>query len=288
MPKPIGILFVASEADPFIKTSAIGDIAGNLPKILKSLGHDIRVMLPGYSSISNRRFQLHNLLRMKDIEVPIAATFEHAHVKSSYLCSDNHKVLVYFLSNDRYFDRDGLYFHPETKKYFPDNDERFIFFCRGVLETLKRLHWQPDIIHCNDWQAGLIPAYLKTIYKNDPYFKNVRTVFTVYNMSPHASFPKSSLDKSGLPFDHFRNNGNGQDSDRLNFMKMGLSFADVITTFGSRADKGIWKEPCDDVGKILHKRKSAIVSMKSENGSGHSHIAQTLIDIYRDLSKNNG
>ncbi|MBI5476386.1 MAG: glycogen/starch synthase [Ignavibacteriales bacterium] len=285
MAKPIGILFVASEVDPFIKTGSIGDLAGNLPKSLKSLGHDIRVMLPGYGSISNRRFQLHNLLRMKDIEVPISSTYEHAHIKSSYLCSENHKVLVYFLANDRYFNREGLYYHPETKKYFPDNDERFIFFCRGVLETLKRLHWQPDIIHCNDWQAGLIPAYLKTLYKNDPYFKNVRTVFTVYSMASHATFPKSSLEKSGLPLNLFSGNGNGHDADKLNFLKMGLSFADIITTFGSKADKGILKAPCDDVEKILNSRKSSIVSMSTENGSGHDQLASKLVDIYRDLSK---
>lgn len=287
MPKPIGILFVASEADPFIKSGALGDLAGSLPKIVKALGHDIRVMLPGYGSISNRRFQLHNLLRMKDIEVPIASSFEHADIKSSYLCGNNHKVLVYFLSNDRYFERDGLYFHPETKKYFADNDERFIFFCRGVLETLKRLHWQPNIIHCNDWQSGLIPAYLKTIYKNDPYFKNIKTVFTAYNVSPHASFPKSSLEKSGLPFDHSRDNGTSHNADRLNFLKMGLTFSDVITTFGNRADKSILKEPCDEIGKILQKRKSSILPMKSVNGSGHADLANQLVDIYRDLSKNN-
>ena len=139
MSKPIGVLFVASEAGPFIKSGSIGDLAGSLPKIVKSMGHDIRVMLPGYGEINNRRFQIHNLLRMKDIEIPIGPSVERANVKSSYINSENQKVLVYFLANDRYFNRDGLYFHPETKKYFTDNDERFIFFCRGVLEALKRL-----------------------------------------------------------------------------------------------------------------------------------------------------
>jgi starch synthase len=285
MPKPIGVLFVASEADPFIKTGSIGDIAGSLPKILKSLGHDIRVMLPGYGSISNRRFQIHNLLRMKDIEVPVSSEMEHANIKSSYLCNENQKVLVYFLANDRYFNRDGLYFHPETKKYFHDNDERFIFFCRGVLETLKRLHWQPQIIHCNDWQCGLIPAYLKTIYKDDPYYNSIKTVFTVYSLASHASFPKSSIEKTGLPMGLF--NGNGSDTERLNFLKMGLTFADVITTFGNKAEKGIVKSSQDGMGKVLLSRKSAFVSMNSDNGTRQEVVAKKLVDIYRDLTKNN-
>jgi len=287
MPKPIGVLFVASEAEPFIKTGSIGDIAGTLPKVLKSLGHDVRVMLPGYSSISNRRFQIHNLLRMKDIEVPVSSDLERANIKSSYLSSENQKVLVYFLSNDKYFDRDGLYFHPETKKYYADNDERFIFFCRGVLETLKRLHWQPQIIHCNDWQCGLIPAYLKTIYKDDPYFKNMKTVFTVYSLASYASFPKSSIEKTGLPMRLFNGNGNGSDAERLNFLKVGLTFADVITTMGNKAEKGIVKSPLDGIGNILLSRKSSIVSMNADNGSRQDDMAQKLVDIYRDLAKSN-
>ena len=285
MAKSIGILFVASEAEPFIKTGSIGDLAGSLPKTVKAFGHDIRVMLPGYGTINSRRFQIHNLLRMKDIEVPMAGQPERAYIKSSYLSSENHKVLVYFLANDRFFNREGLYFHPETKKYFPDNDERFIFFCRGVLETLKRLRWQPDIIHCNDWQCGLIPAYLKTVYKNDPFFRNVKTVFTAYSLASHASFPLTSYVKSGLPAGLLPENGNG--TDRLNFLRAGLTFADMITTFGSKAEKSIRLAPDDEMGKILQARKNAVISMNSHNGNGQALIAQKLVDIYRDLTKSN-
>ncbi len=284
MPKPISILFVATEAEPFIKTGSIGDVAGNLPKSVKALGHDIRVMLPGYGSISNRRFQIHNLLRMKDIDIPLGSYSERAYIKSSYLNSENQKVLVYFLANDRYFNREGLYFHPMTKKYFTDNDERFTFFCRGILETLKRLQWQPDIIHCNDWQCGLIPAYLKSIYKNDPYFKNVRTVFTVYSLASHGSFPRTSYEKTGMPSGMFFDNG----TDKFNFLKAGLKYADVITTFGSKAEKGIRLDPDDDIMSVLHSRKNIISMNGSSNGHNQSLLAEKFIDVYRDLSKNGG
>src|SRR5258707_860565 len=263
MPKPISILFVATEAEPFIKTGSIGDVAGTLPKSVKAMGHDIRVMLPGYGLINSRRFQIHNLLRMKDIDIPLAGSIERAYVKSSYLNSETQKVLVYFLANDRYFNREGLYFHPSTKKYFPDNDERFIFFCRGILETLKRLQWQPDIIHCNDWQCGLIPAYLKSIYRDDPYFKNMRTVLTVYSLASHGTFPRASFEKTGMPMGVFSNNGD----DKLNFLKIGLKYADVITTFGSKAEKGIRLAPDDDIMEVLHSRKNSI----SMNGSHKRH-----------------
>jgi starch synthase len=283
MPKSLGILFVASEAEPFIKTGSLGDLAGTLPKTLKAMGHDVRVMLPGYSFINNRRFQIHNLLRMKDIQIPVASEIELANVKSSYLNSENQKVLVYFLSNDRYFNRLGPYSNPETKKYFTDNDERFIFFCRGVLETLKRLRWQPHIIHCNDWQCGLIPAYLKSTYKDDPYFKNIKTVFTVYSLASHATFPKSSYDKTGLPADLFKTNGGGP--ERLSFLKAGLTFADAITTFGNRAEKGILHSTHDEMEGILQARKASIVSMNHNNGHCQGVFLQKLMDIYRDLVK---
>jgi starch synthase len=266
MPKTIGILFVASEADPFIKTGSIGDIAGSIPKTLKTMGYDVRVMLPGYGSISPRRFQIHNLLRMQDVEIPVATDRLHA----SYLTNQNQKVLVYFIENEQYFNRDGLYYDPVTKKYFSDNDERFIFFCRGVLETLKRLAWQPQIIHCNDWQCGLIPAYLKSIYRTDPYFRNIKTVFTAF-------------EKTGLPDGFLKTNGSN--GDRLNFLKTGLAFADTITTFGNRAEKGLLTSPPGDLQEILRSRHNSIIAMG--NGNGHADIAQQLSNIYSDLLKSN-
>lgn len=287
MPRNIGILFVASEAEPFIKTGSIGELAGSLPRVIKASGHDIRVMVPGYGSINNRRFQIHNLLRMKDIDIPIGSATERAYIKSSYLNGDSQKVLVYFLANERYYNRAGLYFDPDTKKYFSDNDERFIFFCRGVLETLKRLQWQPSIIHCLDWHCGLIPAYLKSIYKNDPYFRNMKTVFTVCSMASYASFPKTSYDKTGLPSALFGKNGL---TGKLDFLKAGLTFADVVTTFGAKAEKGIRLSPTDEIEEALRARRHSVVSMATESLNGHTQevLANRFIDVYRDLVKNGG
>ena len=287
MSKSIGILFVASEANPFVKNGSFSDLAGSLPKSVKLLGHDIRVMLPGYACINNRRFQIHNLLRMKDIDVPMGDMRESAYIKSSYLNSENQKVQVYFLANDRYFNREGLYFHPDTKKYFVDNDERFIFFCRGVLETLKRLQWQPKIIHCNDWQCGLIPMYLKTIYKDDPYFKNIKTIFTAHSLASHGTFPKSSIAKTGMPLGLFKTNDD--QTERLNFMQAGLTYADVVTTIGTKAEKGISLSAHGGLDKALFARKQNIVAMTTDhhNGNGKELLAEKFIDVYRDLVKNN-
>lgn len=282
MTKSLDVLYVVAEADPFVKSGSLGDLAGILPKNVKTLGHEIRVMLPGYGFINERRHHLHNLLRMKDIEVPVGDTLERAQIKSSYLNCENKKVQVYFLSNERYFDRAGLYSHPDTKQYFGDNDERFIFFCRGVLETLRRLGWQPNIIHCNDWQCGLIPLYLKTIYKDDPYFKNMRTVFTAYSLASHGTFPKSSFEKAGLPTSIMGNHH--QDNGKLNFLQAGMHYADVTTTLGIKADKKLRTSS----GVHLHDgpgRKPVISLTTNRNGNRGALLAEKLVSIYRDLTK---
>lgn len=283
MSKSLNVLLVATEAEPFVRTGSLGDIVGNLPKIVKGMGHEIRVMIPGYGFISERRHHLHHLLRMKDIEVPVGGVIDRAYIRSSYICHEMKKVQIYFLSNDKYFNRNGLTYNTETKQYFPDNDERFIFFCRGTLETLKKLGWQPHIIHCNDWQCGLIPAYLKSTYKDDPFFKNTRTVFTAYNVTSHSTFPHNAYEKAGLPSSLFSEFGD-QDT-QLNFLKAGIAFADVTTTYGSRADK-LCRSPQNGLENLLTPQKKKIVSLTtSPNGQRHSELAEKLISIYKNLVK---
>lgn len=233
MSRPLNILFVSSEVDPFAKTGGLADVSSALPKAIKDLGHEIRIMMPRYRFIGERKFRLHDIIRLKDIPIPIGAAHEVANVKSSFISNLKEKVQVYFLDNETYFGRDGVYQSPTTKKDYKDNDERFIFFCRGVLETLKRLGWQPDIIHCNDWQTGLIPAYLKTLYKDDPFFRSVRCVFTIHNMAYQGAFPPDSFPKSGLPKELFKFDG-VEAYGKFNFLKTALYHADVITTVSEK------------------------------------------------------
>ena len=233
MAKPLNILFLSSEVEPFAKTGGLADVSGALPQTIKQNEHEIRVMMPRYGCINERRSKLHEMIRLKDIEIPMGPKPYLASVKSSFIVNNQIKVQTYFLDNAHLFGRSGLYVHPDTKKDYPDNDERFIFFCRGVLEVLKRLGWQPDIIHCNDWPTGLVPAYIRTVYKDDPFYRDVRTVFTIHNMAYQGIFPKSSFAKTLLPPSLMGPEGvelNGN----LNFLKAGLQFADAITTVSER------------------------------------------------------
>lgn len=256
MSKPINILFVSSEVDPFAKTGGLADVSSALPKAIKEQGHEIRIMMPRYRFISERKFKLHDIIRLKDIPVPVGSDSPLGNVKSSFISNLKEKVQVYFLDNDKYYGRDGVYQSPTSKKDYKDNDERFIFFCRGVLETLKRLGWQPDIIHCNDWQTGLIPAYLKTIYLGDPLLQNVKTIFTIHNMAYQGAFPFESFERSKLPKDTFRSES-VEAYGKFNFLKAGLVYSDTITTVSEKYSHEI----CDSdefgagLNGVLHTRK---------------------------------
>ena len=231
--RPLNILFVSSEVEPFAKTGGLADVSGALPQSIKETEHEIRVMMPKYGSINERKSKLHEMIRLKDIEIPMGPKPRTASVKSSFIVNNQVKVQVYFLDNPHLFGRSGLYVHPDTKKDYADNDERFIFFGRGVLEILKKLGWQPDIIHCNDWPTALIPAYLKTLYKDDPFYRDTRTVFTIHNMAYQGIFPKASFAKTLLPPELMSIEG-VEAYGHLNFLKAGLVFADAITTVSER------------------------------------------------------
>jgi starch synthase len=233
MAKPINVLFISSEVEPFAKTGGLADVSGALPQTIKHLDNEIRVMMPRYGSINERKAKLHDMIRLKDIVVPVGSRPYNASVKSSFIANNNVKVQVYFLDNPELFGRSGLYVHPDTKKDYTDNDERFIFFSRGVLEVLKKLGWQPDVIHCNDWQTGLVPAYLKAVYHNDPFYKDTKSVFTVHNMAYQGVFPPSSFVKTGLPAE-LLSEGGIQAFGNVNLLKSGLVFADIITTVSQR------------------------------------------------------
>ena len=257
MSKPLNILFVSSEVEPFAKTGGLADVSGTLPQVIKDQGHEIRIIMPRYGSISERKFKLHDVIRLKDIEVPIGKEKKIANVNSSFIANVKSKVQVYFLANKELYERAGIYISPDSKKDYVDNDVRFIFFCRGVLETLKRLGWQPDIIRCNDWQTGLIPAYIKTMYNHDPFFKNIKTVFTIHNLAYQGTFPAASFEKTGLPEAEFGKEG-VEFYGKLNFMKAGLVYSDVITTVSEKYAEEICSTEefgCGLEG-VLQKRKA--------------------------------
>ncbi|MEK6665633.1 MAG: glycogen synthase GlgA [candidate division NC10 bacterium] len=216
------ILLISSEVEPFAKTGGLADVAGALPKALAGLGHDVRVLMPKYRGVERHAGPLSPLAPR--VQVPIAdRTAEGAWLEGRMGAG----IPIYFLAQDQYYDRDALYGTAEGDYW--DNCERFIFFCRAAVEGLKHLGWIPHVIHANDWQTGLVPVYLETLYRDDPALAKIATLFTVHNLAYQGVFWHYDVPMTGLGWDLFTPAGI-EYYGKLNFLKGGLVFGDLLTT----------------------------------------------------------
>lgn len=211
------VLFAGSEVVPFVKTGGLADVVGSLPKELLQQGADVRVVLPKYGSIPARF--LERLEHVTSITSLVSWRSRFCGIETLV----HEGVTYYFIDNEEYFKREGLYGHW-------DEAERFAFFSRAVLDILPHIDFQPDVIHCHDWQTGLIPVFLKTHYREHPFYHGIRTMLTIHNLKYQGAFPYSVLgDILGLGNEHFTWDGlelNGN----VSYLKGGLNYADVITT----------------------------------------------------------
>lgn len=258
MQQKLKIFLAFSEVAPFIKTGGVGDVGGALPKYLKEQGHDVRVITPQYRDINERRYILRDVIRLQDIEIPLGDEVVTVNVKSAFLPQS--KVQVYFLDYKPYFFRKGIYQHPETGNPYDDNAQRFILFSLGVLETLKKLQWQPDIIHCNDWQTALIPFLLRTSYQEDPFFQPVSSLLTIHDFEAQGVFPASDVNVLSLE-EACQNVLTGKDH-KINFLKTGMMYANYINTVNQEQyQKFLEAKDGSDLANVIQGRENLVVNI---------------------------
>jgi len=227
------ILLASSEVAPFAKTGGLADVAGALPKALAKLGHDVRVVLPKYRMVDTTKHGLKRIL--SPLPVPIAGAIENAAVWEGAIGS----VPTYFIEHDDYYDRKGLYQFEERDH--PDNAERFAFFSRAILEMTQALDFIPAVYHCNDWQTGLVPTYLRTTYQRAPEFQGSGILFTVHNLGYQGLFKPAALAIANLGPELFNPFG-VEFYGKVNFLKAGLVFSDLITTVSRKYSQEIQTE----------------------------------------------
>ena len=189
------VLYVSSEMAPFLEQSPYSTIARMLPQALQEKDNEIRILVPRFGVINERRNRLHEVVRLSGINISIDDNDNPLVIKVASV--PNTKMQVYFLDNEDYFHRKAVY-NNDKGQFFDDNDERTIFFCKGVMETVKKLGWAPDIIHCQGWMTSLIPLYLKTLYKDEPVFKNTKVVYSVYHEDCDQSLGSEFSRKAAL------------------------------------------------------------------------------------------
>lgn len=218
------ILFAASEVVPFAKSGGLADVAGALPKALSSLGHDIRVVMPRYYVIDREKYNL----KMLDgaLGVPMGPLGEQwAAVYEGLL--PNSDVKVYFIEHEQFFGRAGLY--EENGYGYSDNDVRFIFFSRAVMQLAKKLQFHPDVIHANDWHSAAIPVMLNTIYAFDESFAHTGSMFTIHNLQHQGRFSNYAMNFLEIGWQHF-NADELEEYDGINLLKGAVVHTDAITT----------------------------------------------------------
>ncbi len=212
----MNVLFVAAEGVPFSKTGGLADVIGALPKELKKAGVETRVVLPKYGDTPREYEEKMELVHRFSVHVGWRNQY------CGVLKLEHEGVVFYFIDNESHFKRPGTY-------GFFDDGERFAFFNRAILEALPSLGFKPDVIHCHDWHAGMIPVML-TQYRNQEFYNQMKTVFTIHNLQYQGVFSKSILgDLLGLGWEHFNVNG-VEYHDQVSFMKGGLNYANVLTT----------------------------------------------------------
>ncbi len=171
------LLIVTHEMSPFLELTKISEITRQLPQAMQDKGFEIRILMPRFGNINERRNRLHEVIRLSGMNIIIDDNDNPLIIKVASIPAA--RMQVYFLDNEDYFQRKHV-FRDKEDKFYADNDERTIFFCKGALETVKKLGWSPDIVHCHGWMTSLVPAYIKTTYKNDPTFKNSKVVYSIY------------------------------------------------------------------------------------------------------------
>jgi len=226
----MNVLIASPEVFPFIKTGGLADVTGSLPKVLKKLGVDVRIILPKHKGIEEQGFPI------KYKNYKYSCPMSQGYVDGEIALTEYDGVTAYLVEKDDYYYRDYLYSTPDGD--YLDNAERFIFFSKSILEAIKVTGFVPDVLHCNDWETALAPVFLKTLYKDEPLLKNISSLFTIHNLGYQGIFWQYDMHLLNIGWEYFAPDyleffGN------INFLKGGIVFSDIINTVSRKYSKEI-------------------------------------------------
>ena len=226
----MNVLIASPEVFPFIKTGGLADVTGSLPKVLKKLGVDVRIILPKHKGIEEQGFPI------KYKNYKYSCPMSQGYVDGEIALTEYDGVTAYLVEKDDYYYRDYLYSTPDGD--YLDNAERFIFFSKSILEAIKVTGFVPDVLHCNDWETALAPVFLKTLYKDEPLLKNISSLFTIHNLGYQGIFWQYDMHLLNIGWEYFAPDyleffGN------INFFKGGIVFSDIINTVSRKYSKEI-------------------------------------------------
>ncbi|PPK96477.1 MULTISPECIES: glycogen/starch synthase [Nonlabens] len=230
------VLYVSSEVIPYLPETEASSMSYFAPKMVNDRGGQIRIFMPRFGNINERRHQLHEVIRLSGMNLIINDLDMPLIIKVASIPKE--RMQVYFIDNEDYFKRKAT-LTDEDGELFPDNDERAIFFAKGVIETVKKLNWAPDIIHVHGWLASLLPLYLKNYYGNDPLFEESKIVTSIYNQSFEGALDDEMIEK--LQYDALDDEAleEFEDPTYVNLMKSAIKYSDAIIKGSEELDSEI-------------------------------------------------
>ena len=240
------ILFVHQEITPYLDENPISAIGRNLPEGIQMKGKEIRIFMPRFGCINERRNQLHEVIRLSGMNLIINDTDHPLIIKVASI--QKARMQIYFIDNDDFFTKRKATVCDKDGVYFGDNDDRTIFFSRGVIETIRKLNWPPDIIHCHGWLSALIPIYIKRTFIDNPLFTDSKIVFSIYDDDFPKSFPTGFDKKMKMNGINPKDVKNLKTTNYVNLMKNAVDFSDAII-FGSEKINPKLEEYINSSGK---------------------------------------
>ena len=230
------ILYVSQEIFPYMSQSNMGDISSALPQLMQENGKDIRIFLPRFGTVNERRHQLHEVIRLSGMNL-IIDDFDHQLI-IKVASIQQQRMQVYFIDNEEYFPRRQM-FHDFEGKLLENNDERMIFYCKGVIETVRKLGWSPDVIHCQGWFTSLVPMYIKKLYAEDPLFENTKVIYSVFDNGYKGRLSDTIIDK--LLFEKLEiSDLSGLKNLNVNALnKFAISYSDAIVQASESINKTV-------------------------------------------------
>jgi starch synthase len=259
------VLIITQEMEPFTTLSEISEIARQLPQYIQDQGMEIRVLMPKFGTINERRHRLHEVVRLSGMNIIVDDDDYPLIIKVASL--PGARMQVYFLDNDEFFKRKSV-FDDENGQPYEDNAERMIFFCKGAIEIVRKFGWAPDIVHCHGWMTGLVPFYLKTAYKSEPIFKHSKVIYSLYNFKADKTFSDRFTEKAAINNLQQKDLEAFQNGVGVSVHKGAIAFADGIMSNGTFDDQYLEEQ--------MHLR--GIPHLKLETGADYLQEMTTFYD----------
>jgi starch synthase len=262
------VLFLTQEMSPYTDLSEISALLKILPLFTQDNGMEIRVLMPRFGSINERRHRLHEVVRLSGMNIIIDDDDYPLIIKVASL--PGARLQVYFLDNEEFFKRKFV-FEDGSKKLYEDNQERMIFFCKGAVETVRKFGWAPDVIHCHGWMTSLVPLYLRTAYKDDPLFKKSKIIYSLYNESLESNFKKDFFTKASINNLEPKDLEAYQNADGdVSLHKGAIKYSDALIQGPKDLDAALAKE-------AKASKKQLLPHQEPDN------LLQTYFDLYKEL-----